>query len=83
MKANDRIEQLLIKARETIADIPPVTEVRRGNVEGVIADEYGTYSEENALRYIVCLSEIIDRMERGIDNLLHGAEDAGDAAEGC
>ena len=83
MKANDRIEQLLISARETIADIPPVTDVPRGNVEGVIKDEYGTYSEENALRYILCLAEIIDRMERGIDNLLHGMTDAGDAAGAC
>ncbi len=71
MTANERIELLLREARETLADIPPVRDIPEENVKAAVAGEFGAYSEENALRYIVFLAEILDRLERGVDNILH------------
>ena len=65
MTANDRIEALLNRRGQTMADIPhsDVTE----NAKRAVAEMYGGYSEENALRYIGHCAEVIDRLEWALD----------------
>ena len=76
MTANERMELLLCEARETLTDIPPVRDIPVEIVKDAVAREFGAYSEENALRYIVLLAEILERFERGMDNFIHSGQNA-------
>lgn len=72
MTVNERLEVLLNKARETLADIPPSEKCNPEIIKNVIADEYGVYTPENALLYIADLASLIDRMELALEHVAGG-----------